>query len=362
MITLTKEDIQDFVQGAAIMGTGGGGDPGKGAEILLQDLAAGRPPKLGSIEELEGKDGVLVVPYLVGTIAQSDARQAGVSDMIKTAVRAFEEEVGRPVIGTVATEVGGLNSAMALHAGAYVGIPAVDADVVGRAAPETCHTVLNLADIPLIPAVVAVGPNDVRVLGDKMSAEEYETTIRGLSTKAGGYVAVVDSPCRPSAVKDLLIRGTMTKAVAIGRAKREAVRKARSPVGAAARELAGKRVFRGTVSEVKMKNAGGFLKGTVALRGAGQWEGKTLESFVLNEHIMAWREGRPLVMPPDCIAFLHSNGEAIMNNVLEPGTPVHVLAWRSPAIWRSAKGLTLFGPRHFGLDFDYVPVEKLARF
>ncbi len=362
MISLAKEDIQDFVQGAAIMGTGGGGDPGKGAEILLQDLAAGRPPRLSSLEELEIKDGVLVVPYLVGTIAQSVDQQAGVSDLMKTAIRAFEEEVGQAVIGTVATEVGGLNSAMALHAGAYVGIPAVDADVVGRAAPETCHTVLNLAGIPLVPAVVAVAPNDVRVLRNNLSAEEYESTVRGLSEKAGGYVAVVDSPCRPSAVKDLLVRGTMTKAMAIGRAKNEAMRKGRNPVDAAARELEAERVFRGTISEVKLRNEGGFLKGTVALRGAGPWKGKTLESLVINEHIMAWRDGHPLVMPPDCITFLRANGEAIMNNALEPGTPVHVLAWRSPPVWRSAKGLALFGPRHFGLDFDYVPVEKLAGF
>ena len=29
-------------------------------------------------------------------------------------------------------------------------------------------------------------------------------------------------------------------------------------------------------------------------------------------------------------------------------------------IWRSARGLALAGPRSFGYDFDYVPIEELA--
>jgi len=33
----------------------------------------------------------------------------------------------------------------------------------------------------------------------------------------------------------------------------------------------------------------------------------------------------------------------------------------APEIWRSEAGLKLFGPRHFGFDYDYVAFEKLAR-
>lgn len=27
--------------------------------------------------------------------------------------------------------------------------------------------------------------------------------------------------------------------------------------------------------------------------------------------------------------------------------------------WRSEKGIELMGPRHFGFDFDYVPIDIL---
>ena len=362
MLELTEEDVGDFVDGAAIMGTGGGGDPAKGAEILRDDRRTGRRLTLTSLEELADREGVLAVPYLVGTIAQSPAQQAGVSDLIRAAIRAFESEVGQKVLATVATEVGGLNSAMALHAAAHAGIPAVDADVVGRAAPETCLTVLNLAGLPLVPAVVAVRPEDVRVLREAMAPERYASTIRGLSEAANGYVAVVDSPCSPRDVRDILVRGTMTRALALGRARREAAERGDDPVGAVRRELGGKVLFRGRLAKAALRNEGGFLRGTVNLGGEKEWRGQTFESLVINEHILARRQGAPVVLPPDCFAFLDAEGRAIMNNALRNGADVTVLAWRAPEVWRTPKGLELFGPRHFGLEMSYVPVEALAAF
>ena len=30
-------------------------------------------------------------------------------------------------------------------------------------------------------------------------------------------------------------------------------------------------------------------------------------------------------------------------------------------LWRTAKGLEILGPRHFGFDFDYVPIETVLK-
>jgi DUF917 family protein len=121
-------------------------------------------------------------------------------------------------------------------------------------------------------------------------------------------------------------------------------------------------LFRGSIAEVNLQNEGGFLRGNVSLSGTGEFQGQPFESYIINEHIMARRQGAPVVLPPDCLAFLDGEGKAIMNNALERGRPVQVLAWKSPSQWRTPKGLELFGPRHFGLDFDYVPVEELVGF
>jgi DUF917 family protein len=39
---------------------------------------------------------------------------------------------------------------------------------------------------------------------------------------------------------------------------------------------------------------------------------------------------------------------------------VVVIAFGCDPIWRTAGGLALTGPRTFGYDFDYLPVEELA--
>ena len=37
-----------------------------------------------------------------------------------------------------------------------------------------------------------------------------------------------------------------------------------------------------------------------------------------------------------------------------------MIAFACDPIWRTASGLAMAGPRAFGYDFDYVPVEELA--
>jgi hypothetical protein len=66
-------------------------------------------------------------------------------------------------------------------------------------------------------------------------------------------------------------------------------------------------------------------------------------------------------MPPDLIMFLDKSGYGVTNDSLKQGLEVSVIASKAPEVWRSEKGLKLFGPRHFGLDYDYTPVEALIR-
>lgn len=64
---------------------------------------------------------------------------------------------------------------------------------------------------------------------------------------------------------------------------------------------------------------------------------------------------------PDLMMFLVNRGYAITNDALKSGVEVAVLAAKAPDIWRSKRGIDLLGPRHFGFDYDYVPVEILVK-
>jgi len=50
---LTKENVDSLVTGAAILGTGGGGDPYVGKLMILNELEKGRKIEIVSIDEID---------------------------------------------------------------------------------------------------------------------------------------------------------------------------------------------------------------------------------------------------------------------------------------------------------------------
>jgi DUF917 family protein len=120
-------------------------------------------------------------------------------------------------------------------------------------------------------------------------------------------------------------------------------------------------IFKGAVEKHEWRDEKGFLFAEVTLKGSDRWKGKSLRSWIKNEHIFAWIDENPAVMPPDLIIFLDENGYGITNDMLKQGLQVSVLAAKAPDVWRLPKGLEFFGPKHFGFDQSYVPVEELVR-
>ena len=41
------------------------------------------------------------------------------------------------------------------------------------------------------------------------------------------------------------------------------------------------------------------------------------------------------------------------------GQELAIVGFRNHAIWRTPKAIEMLGPRHFGFDHDYVPIEQL---
>jgi len=81
---------------------------------------------------------------------------------------------------------------------------------------------------------------------------------------------------------------------------------------------------------------------------------------IQNENLVALRDGRVVASTPDVISVLDSQtAEAIGTERIRYGQRVSVIGFASDSIWRSARGLEVAGPRAFGYDFPYVPVEDL---
>jgi len=358
----STEEIRDLIYGATLFGTGGGGDPEEGFRLLAEALAEIGKIELVGVEELP-QEGVVVSPYYIGTIAPTaEARKpAKIEDPISVAFKKMEEVVGRKISGAVACELGGFNTAVAMSVAAKMGVPVVDGDLLGRAAPELHQCTVNILGIPMCPSVVVTETGNIVVIEQYADIDDYEALARYLSVLAGRLAVAVDTPLTKEQAEEAIIRGTISKCIEVGRAVREARERGEDPVEAAVSALGGWRIFKGVVKKYEWRDEGGFLIGEALLEGVGEWKGHILRSWIKNEHIMVWRDEKPIVMPPDMMSFVTDDGKVITNAELREGMEVNALAFKAPKIWRSPKGLELFGPRHFGFDLDYVPVEELVR-
>ena len=358
----TADDVEDFVVGTTILGTGGGGSPETGRALLEADLRAGRRLRVANLNEIS--DDVLIVsPYRVGSVAPGvkPSKKVVISEPFRVGLESIEHNLKRKVAATVASELGGGNTATALHVAAQLNVPMIDGDLIGRAGPELHQSTTHIFGVSMAPSVVVSESGNVVFIERFADIDDYEALARYVSILAGGHAAVIDTPLTKPIAAKILINGTITKSVSVGRAVREANRLGTDPVEAVRNVLGGWLLFRGAVEKYEWRDEKGFLFGDVTLTGTGDSRGHTFRSWIKNEHIFAWLDAEPAVMPPDLIMFLGSRGYGITNDTLKLGMESAVVAARAPDVWRSEKGMGFFGPRHFGFDYDYVPVEVLVK-
>lgn len=360
LIIRSIEEVEDLILGATVMGTGGGGSPDEGFNMLREVVERGLKIAVVDLSELS-EDGVVVSPYYVGTVAPTARlrKPVRISDAIGEAFRVMSRILGRRIVAAVATELGGGNTAVAIRIAAELGIPVVDGDLIGRAAPELHQSTVHIFELPMYPSVLVTPTGNVVVVERYADIDDYESIARHLSILSGRFAAVVDTPLTVDTARRVVVRGTISLCLRIGRAVREARAGNRDPVKAIADSLGGWKIFEGVVEEYSWRDEGGFLIGETRVRGLGRWSGRVLRTWIKNEHLMAWVDGEPIVMAPDLIIFTRGDGEPITNTVLKTGDRVHVIAAKAPDIWRSSKGLDLFGPKHFGFNYSYTPVEEL---
>jgi len=362
LLLKSREDLEKFVLGATVLGTGGGGSPKEGLELLNECLRIRGYIEIRDISELPRK-GYIVVPYFVGSIAPTAKPKKRIvfERPIEQAFNIMKEVISGDIVAVAPTEIGGGNTAVAMYIGCILGIPTVDGDLLGRAAPELHQSTANIFDVPMYPSVIVTSTGNIVIVRRSSDIDDYESIARYLSILDGRSAAVVDTPMTIDVAEKVLVRGSLSLCYKIGEAIITARNKGYDPVKEVTKVLNGWIIFKGIVSKYVWRNEGGFLIGEAEVKGIGRWEGKILRSWIKNEHIFLWIDNIPAVMPPDIASFIMDDGTPITNMELSEGMKINVIVTNAPSIWRTPRGLELFGPRRFGFDYDYIPVEDLVR-
>ena len=277
------------------------------------------------------------------------------------AVQAFEllqNYLGRKIDATMPIEAGGVNSMIPLALAARLGIPVIDSDGMGRAFPEIQMLTFHLEGVSANPMVIC---------DEKGNSALYTTTdnvwmerlARGTCVQMGGSVMDAMYPMSGKQVKSAGISGIITLTEKIGRAIREAKQHRYDPLQRVLEITGGYELFRGKVTDVSRKTAGGFVRGEAKFAGLDHYKGQTVTLSFQNEHLMARTESEVLATTPDLIAVLDiENAKPITTEGLRFGARGVVIGIPCHEKWRTPKGIETVGPRYFGYDLDYIPIEE----
>jgi DUF917 family protein len=368
-IRLTRLDIEPLLRGLAILGTGGGGNPDWGRGILEIDVRRGRAWDVVGLDELPA-DATVVCAGMMGSVkAIEDIGFAALLERweddfpLLMVVRAMERLLGRPVDAVIPFEAGGLNSPVVLTLAARMGIAAVDADALGRSAPETHMTSWHGHGVAITPMPLADSEGNIVIVTQAASPTYVDEIGRVVISRGGHLGANCHHPMSGTEARAYSVPGTFSHAIALGRA----VGGASDPVAAAIAALGAERLFGGHVSSVSEEEHPGFYVTHVTLTGEGVHAGREAQLIVKNETMALWIDGRLRVMFPDRVLMLEpTTGRGLMSIELGEGSAVVLLG--APAHPRlrdaatgSSQGRTAFSPARYGRpDLVYRPLEELA--
>ena len=359
MKEITPEDIECLAIGAWILGTGGGGSPYLGLLNMRRLYAEGYRVELMSPLDLADNDLVAVVSNmgapLVGQERLADSRN------IARAVAMQEEYSGVKFRAVMSLEIGGGNGIRPLMAAAHLGLPVVDADLMGRAYPEAQMTSAAVGDLRPYPCALYDPRGLESIVTNVPSWKWMERVSRKICVEMGSIASTCKAPRTGREVKEWGIHFTVSKAIGIGRRVREAQRHHEDPIAAILDEEQGKQLFRGKVVDVARRATEGFLRGRCIIEGLDQDRGASLEIAFQNEWVVAWRvvgeKRAPIAMSPDLICVLDTvSGNAFGTETIRYGMRVTVVALPAPPVFLTPKGLEHVGPRAFGYDLDFKSV------
>src|SRR5262249_24801829 len=207
--TLTRQDLADLARGAALLGTGGGGDPYVGRLMVEQAMAEGGEVRLISLDEVP--DDALVIPtammgaptVLVQKIPSGRERLAPLG--------ALESYLGRRAYATMPMECGGINSTMPLVVGARLGLPVIDADGMGRAFPELQMETFHVYGVPGTPMAITNEYGDTTLVTSHDN-KMMEWLARGITIRMGGSSLIAGYSMSGADAKRTSLPGPLTLA------------------------------------------------------------------------------------------------------------------------------------------------------
>ncbi len=362
MMKLDAEALEHLARGAAFLGTGGGGDPYIGRLMAQEAIREFGMPEVVAPQDVPD-DAMVYTSAMIGAPTVLVEKIASGDDVV-LAVRKLEAHRGRPADFITPVEIGGCNSMIPIVAAARMGLPLVDADGMGRAFPELQMVTFNVYGVPAAPASL-VDEHGNSVIIEAADAKTTEDIARVNVVQMGLSALMSCYAMNGADLKRSAVFGTLTVALEIGRAIARG-RRSGDPVAALLEALRAsqyynrcKVLFHGKIVDLRRETTRGFSIGHCHIESIGG-EGASLEIEFQNENLVARQNGQVRAVVPDLVCVVDAeSAEPITTEALRYGQRVKVVGASTAPVMRSPEALRVFGPRVFGIEQDFVPLEEI---
>lgn len=359
----TIQEVKDMARGAVFLGTGGGGDPYVGELFLRQQLSQGNYTSIIDASELDDEDFVISIAG-IGAPTVLIEHLVSESTLLKLLARA-ETMHGKTPAALICAEIGGANSMLPLALSAKTGLPVVDADGMGRAFPKLEMNTFSVYGCKGAPMIMADEFDNVVTI-ETDSDKLLEKLCRPVADVLGAGVMSAIFPMTGAQVKKTAVHGSITQTLEIGRCIREGRENSEDPFTELLAYLNnheagryGKILFEGKITDIVHETREGWHWGKATL-AAFDDPNDILEIEIQNEYLIARNKGKTLAIVPDLICILdRESAEPLTAEMLVYGMRVKVIGYSAAPVMRRPECLEVWGPRMFGYDEDFTPVEQV---
>ena len=345
---LSRENVEDVLCGATLLGAGGGGSSGPALK-LLNDLFA-KTDKIEMVDVNEVKEsGKAIVSAGMGS--PEVLLKEGWKGQQVVAFERAEQMFGK-IDYVLPVETGGFNTFTAMQTAGIKHKKLVDGDGVGRAIPELEQTTYYLHGVSSSPTILADWQGNSAVIypNDAYMAENMG---RALTTTFGMAAGIAMFYMDGKKVKESTVAGAISQAERVGRVIKESKKTKKDVVAAVLKEIDGKLLAKGVITKKVVEVKGGFDFGRIYVGG--------IVVDYKNENMIAWKKDKPIAMVPDSICWLTKDGTPITNADIKEGLEVAVIAKKANPMFRTKEAFNTF--KHIleklGYSGDFKRIEDL---
>ncbi|OCX62403.1 hypothetical protein BFM98_15635 [Lysinibacillus sp. AR18-8] len=357
---LDQAAIEHIAIGAAFLGTGGGGDPYIGKLMALSAIEKNGPVKLYSVDEI-ADDDFFIPAAMMGAPSVLVEKFPRGDEFVKVFQKLAQYLGKEKIAGTYPMEAGGVNSMIPIVVAAQLGLPLIDCDGMGRAFPELQMVTFHLDGISATPMAITDEKGNIGIF-ETIDNKWTERIARTATVEMGASSLVSLYPTTGAQIKQSGVHHIVTLSEKIGEIIASKDQEVNDKLQSLLNLAEGYELFQGKIVDVIRETKGGFNLGKMNLEGIESYKNDQMKVHFQNENLLAEKNEQVIAMTPDLICLVdYETLLPVTTESLKYGKRVRVIGLPAHEKWRTAKGIETAGPKYFGYEYEYTPIEELVK-